>query len=310
MHIKPQRLLSHLALLTCVLPAACASGDLANSCTPGPATSLAMTITDRSAIVDVTINQRRAHLLFDTGSDSTILSPGVAAVLGVKTVAAPLKISQGVGGRVISQSGMIDTLKLGDFTLSKVPVSITAITGYDGVLGLDVLSRYDVDVNLPQGAVTLHDGGACGDKLPPMGGAMLEVPAQRIGNNPTDKVRSFYLAVPVILDAAKTIGVFDTGAMASVVSNTFATKSGASAELLAADKKAIGTGFGTTTTMHIHRFGELAIGRELFTAPVMMVGGNDTLRFPVILGFDYFAKHRVWFNYAADRIFVVPVKAP
>jgi hypothetical protein len=174
------------------------------------------------------------------------------------------------------------------------------------LLGLDVLSQYDLDVDLPKKTVTLYEGGVCKGRLPPLQGEIIQINAVRPIVDTRARGDNFkpFMMIPIALDGATTFALLDTGAAGTMITAAFAEKAGVTHEMLANDKSIKVTGVNGSQPAFLHRFEELAIGRELFENPmIQVVDGKLPVSF--ILGDDYFARHRVWFNFAADRIFVV-----
>ncbi len=303
-----------LALLVCIGLCACGGEALPlemGGCGLGQAIPLPVDVVRQATIVTVTINQRRARLLLDTGANVTVLNRGSASILGVQNVTGGgNSVFQAIGGATGADRADLQSLTIGGLVVNGLRVAVSSDTLEDGVLGLDVLSRFDVDVDLPNRRVTLYRGGLCPGDKPPMSGAVLEIPAKRAIMRGTGKsqVVDPYLMVPVSLDGAVTLGMLDSGALAgSLVSSAFAAKAGVSDDKLASDPVVTARGFGTSIPLHRHQFDKLFIGREVFDKPTLLVGGDSKQLFPVIFGYDYFRSHRVWFNFLADRIFVVPV---
>jgi clan AA aspartic protease (TIGR02281 family) len=284
---------------------------LARTCGPGSQTTLAVELRGQLPVVRVVINDRSADLIIDTGATTTVLNQAAAAILGLDRIAGPsLKYTTVQGGGQATRA-TVASMRLADLVLSDVPVAVTQETPEDGVLGLDVLSQFDLDVNLPKREIVLHQGGLCADEPPPFSHGVLELPAARlVRSGPGFRGREPYLMVPVRLDGVATFGMLDSGAAAgSLVSKALAMRAGM--------PEGGGTGvsipvlgFGERATLGQHRFGELLVGREQFINPSLLVGGDPRVIFPVILGYDYFITHRIWFNFAADRIFVVPFPPP
>lgn len=301
-----------LPVFACLMLVACGQQGLglADACGLGARTVLPLEMRGNEPVVSVTINQRRARLVLDTGAEHTVINRSIAAVIGVRVVPGPGVASSAVGGSSLAGSGIVDQLQLGDQVLKSVPVQLLESGEVDGVLGLDILGRSDLEVNLPQRQAVLHRGSVCPGKLPPMGGPVLTIPGRRGVLRPDGSSigRDPYLMVPVSLDGTKAFAMLDTGAApGSLVSPDFARRAGAGGEQLANDPSVTIMGFGTKAAVHRHRFGQLLVGREVFNRPQLMVGGAMKLMLPVILGSDYFLAHRVWFNFAGDRVFVVPV---
>lgn len=311
------------ALAICLLAAGCGAPGLLSfaGCGLGPHATLALQMREQLPVVRVTVNDRSANLIVDTGATTTVFNRNAAAVLGLQAMAGPglsYTTVQGVGR---ASRATVDTLRLGPWTLSDLEVAVASDTPEDGVLGLDVLSRYEIDVNLAQREVVLHQGGLCPGEAPVLAGPvlagpMLELPTRRLptransAGSTSGRTRELFLVVPVRLDGAMTFAMLDTGAAAgSLVSNAFAAQAGMpdGADQLASIAV---NGFGAQTRLGQHRFAELLVGQERFENPMLLVGGDPHVVFPVILGHDYFIRHRVWFSFASDRIFVVPVPPP
>jgi clan AA aspartic protease (TIGR02281 family) len=303
----------HAALALCLLAAGCGASGLSPlaSCGPGPRAELTVQLREQLPVVRVTVNGRSADLIVDTGATTTVFNRNAAAVLGLQAMAGRGLTYTSVQGSGQASRATIETLRLGPWTLTDVAVAVVANTPEDGVLGLDILSRYDIDVHLQQNEIVLHQGGLCPGETPPLAGVILELPtgrlAARSGFGPPGQARVLepYLVVPVRLDGAATFAMLDTGAAAgSLVSSAFATEAGMPA---GADQVASISvlGFGARAQLGQHRFAELLVGRERFEKPMLLVGGDPHVAFPVILGYDYFSTHRVWFSFASGRIFVV-----
>lgn len=110
-------------------------------------------------MVDVRINgAASARLLLDTGADRTLISPRALAAAGVslsRTVAT---------GRIVGVTGsdrvpyvMIDSLEVGDVRVGRMGVGAYDVAEAmgDGLLGRDVLGRFNVAIDPAQGRVTL-----------------------------------------------------------------------------------------------------------------------------------------------------------
>lgn len=298
-------------LMLCLLVAGCGvppRGWLSVGCGPGPKTTLAVQLRGQLPVVRVTINDRSADLIIDTGATTTVLNQAAASILGLERIAGPSLAYTTVQGAGSATLASIATLRIEGLALANVPVVVTPETpAVDGVLGLDVLSQFDLDVNLAEGEIVLHEGGLCAGQAPPYAKDVLELPAARLMHGGSARWREPYLLVPVRLDGVATFGILDSGGAAgSLVSDALATQAGMPKGGRGANAISV-LGFGPSATLGQYRFRELLVGREQFLNPSLLVGGDPNVMFPVILGYDYFITHRIWFNFASDRIFVVPL---
>jgi predicted aspartyl protease len=100
-------------------------------------------------IVPVVLNDGpTARFLVDTGSSVTVLSPKVAARLGVAgSGTSPVELHT-LGGRTVGPSAVLASLRVGDLELRDAPVVLhDPGPGLDGILGNTFLSRYRVTVD-------------------------------------------------------------------------------------------------------------------------------------------------------------------
>jgi predicted aspartyl protease len=110
-------------------------------------------------IADARINASApARLILDTGADRTLISPRALAAAGVslsRTVAT---------GKIVGVTGtdrlpyvMIESLEVGGARVGPMPVGAydMADADADGLLGRDVLDRFNIAIDSARGLVTL-----------------------------------------------------------------------------------------------------------------------------------------------------------
>ena len=111
----------------------------------------------KQIVADVRINGgTSARLILDTGADRTLISRRILAAAGVS-------VSRAVAtGRIVGVTGsdrlpfvMIDSLEVGGIRLGRMPVGAYDVADTDGLLGRDVLDRFNVAIEPAQGVVTL-----------------------------------------------------------------------------------------------------------------------------------------------------------
>jgi predicted aspartyl protease len=111
----------------------------------------------RQIVTDVRINDATsARLIVDTGADHTLISRRVLTAAGVS-------VSRAVAtGRLVGVTGsdrlpfvMIDSLEVGGIRLGRMPVGAYDVENTDGLLGRDVLDRFNVAIDPARGVVTL-----------------------------------------------------------------------------------------------------------------------------------------------------------
>ena len=113
---------------------------------PGNTVLVPVTLMGGSVIVPVTFNGSvTANLLLDTGASMTMISRRLASNLALVNTGAGL--FSGIGGTVSTQIGRVNSIKVGDAEVSALPVSIHDIPRFEGLLGMDFLSRFQVFVD-------------------------------------------------------------------------------------------------------------------------------------------------------------------
>lgn len=281
---------------------------MAPACGYDNPTQLAVQMVNHAPLVKVLVFGKPAVLLLDTGADRTILTQVAAERLGVMQKSSVAIKGQAIGGEAdVFETEPVE-LQLSPRIKLVDRILVTDHAFADGVLGLDILQRFDLDIHLAAGTVTLYPGGLCPGQPPPWQPKPWEITAERLRAPGAPRFGPPYLMVPVTLDGAQTVAMLDTGALGNaVVSPSVARRAGVAETDLAADPALRVLGFGTTTIMRVHRFHELRVGNERIEGPVAAVGGDDRRRFPMILGYTYLINHRVWLHQRGGLVFVAPL---
>ncbi len=109
-------------------------------------------------IVEALLNDKvRALLLVDTGASQTVISPRVAAELGLEggaEVTATLADGKQAAGRLY----IMDSVSVGASRVGKTPVVVLDAPGpeVDGLLGMSFLRNFVVQLDLPAGKLMLE----------------------------------------------------------------------------------------------------------------------------------------------------------
>jgi aspartyl protease family protein len=110
-------------------------------------------------VAQVVVNgDRTARFLVDTGSSVTVLSPALAAELGIAAGPGrePVELYT-LGGRTAGQAAVAASLRVGDVEVRDAPVVLhDPGPGLDGILGNTFLGRYRVTVDGDRRQLRLH----------------------------------------------------------------------------------------------------------------------------------------------------------
>jgi predicted aspartyl protease len=254
-------------------------------------------------LVTATIDGAAAGLILDTGAEETVLTTAAAARLGLRGHYEYPRNLRSVSGGVATGEARLQSFVVGDATAADFIVlvgslSLPSAEGVqpDGLLGGDFLSRFDVDLDLPDDRLTLYRHG-CAPSHPPWEGAYTAVSANRSIND-----RLFF---PVDLDGHRFFAFIDTGAQISTIDTGAARALGISPTTLARDPVAVMRGVAPERIRaRVHRFRWLRVGDATIRDPVMVVADLNLPDADIVLGLDFLRGRRVRFSYAARRIFL------
>jgi hypothetical protein len=246
----------------------------------------------RSLVTDATVQQ--AALRLDEWADTT-----VRGISGYERHRNADPASLALGGIALHRRTLA-----GDSTLTVGPLPQGALADHDiaGLLGVDFLGGFDLDLDMTRGLLLVYRVSGCtaqalGQSLPwPSGFAAIAASAP---------IRDV-LTIPVELDGVTLRAEIDSGSAVWLLTATGIARMGLSAELLARDPGGSANGIGRfTVAMRRHRFHMLRVGAESIAAPEIWAAPVHVL--PVVnllLGGDWLRRRRVWFSYATSQIFV------
>ncbi|MBN3759478.1 retroviral-like aspartic protease family protein [Burkholderia sp. Ac-20365] len=255
----------------------------------------------------IEINHRNLMMIVDTGAMTTTLSPRAVAALDAHEVNRRGAATVDATGRVDYQPwAMLRSIRFGkyEFINHKALIGGIALPGHDadadapqGLIGADLLARYDVEFDFPGRVIRLYDERACRGHIP----AWTEqyetlVPDRIIGNT---------FVIRLGLDGHPVDAVIDTGASISVMSESAAARAGVATNALANDVRT--SSFGVhdrAATSHLHPFNTLEIGSVMYSRPLLSVMNAAGPGEDVLLGTDVLRRGRLWMSYSTKRVFI------
>jgi predicted aspartyl protease len=286
-----------LALLWLPLLGACAGPR----CGLTQAAALPIALTGDQPLVDIGINGRAARMLLDTGAAHSVLTRAAAMRLGLRMKPGVVTASQGVGGvsrdfAVTAADLRLGALALGDRVTDVVPdrIGVPGTASPDGLLGMDILRAYDLDLDFGRRRLTLYRGPACPDVPLPMPGPATVVETALSAQG--------HLVMRAALDGRPVLAMLDTGSQHSVVTARAAALSPAE---LAGDRKVTLFGVGpASANAYLHQFASITIGRQTIRDPRLIVLDSAAPDYDLIIGMDHLAGRRLWISAATGRIFL------
>lgn len=299
-----------LLLLIALLPAACADirPGSPEACAVDRRGSFALDMRSGRPVVDVQVNGRPARLLLDTGANVTFFTVAAAERLGLRGDGVYRSTSKSIGGEAQSLPAQVDSFAFAgiDLPLRRaivVAMDAKGIAESDGLLGIDVLRQFDMELDMPARTGALYRARNCPATPPP------DVPQPQ--TFAMASTTSPHPEIEVELDGRKINALLDTGATSVTVDRGVALRLGVTEQQLQADRTVPVTGaLSTDTASVVHRFGALVIGGTRVPDPRFVVtrlppGGAD-----MVIGMVLMRDRKVWFSFASRQIHLGAPRRP
>jgi predicted aspartyl protease len=260
---------------------------------------------NRAPMVTVSANGHSVTLILDTGAERTVLTPAVAERIGAQRPRIEFQRKmRGIGGDLPTHEVELRSFAAGEVPIPwrrvlVAPVAITRVfpTPLDGLLGADVLSDFDIDLDLPRHQMTFYQKQSCPTAAPDWAGPYTAIS--------TGLSLGEHLFFPVRLDGHRIFAVVDTGSQITALSTTAAQALGLSEGLLARDRPVTIQGAAAEVlASRVHRFTKLEVGTMVVRDPEIIVTDLKLSDADLVLGVDFLSSRRLWLSYGSHRIFL------
>ena len=281
-------------------------------CAGGPGGSCAlvrqadMPIQTRNNLIFVParFNGQSATLVLDTGAERTILTEAAVSRLHLRRDLRQASSTVGVGGVSATYDARPDDFAIGAFRLPADTVSVGAFSlpafgdiQPDGLLGADILLAFDLDIDLPDGHLTIYRARPCTDARPPW-----TVPYKPIAGVSMWRDR---LLLPLTLNGAEGKAILDTGAQRSLIQVGFAARAGVTQAMLDADPlRSMRGASREEATFRLHRFDTIRIGSEEAHDVPLPVASLPRAQQDALIGGDFLHGRRIWLSPASHQVFI------
>jgi len=251
------------------------------------------------------INGRDARFLLDSGAFYSMISSATAAEYNLRTEPGPygLRVT-GVGGTTDVRATFVKEFEIVGITIKNVEFLVGGSdVGNAGVLGQNLLEKFDVEYDLATGAIRLFKTEDCEKTVL----AYWLKPGQDYSTMLIDRIEPLHphtIGVAYVNDKQIRVA-FDTGAFNSVLSLKAAERAGVKPDSpgVVAVGYASGIGRGTTEE-YIAPFTSFKIGdsEEIKNAKLRIADIGDNA--DMLLGADFFVSHRIFVANKEHRLFL------
>lgn len=163
------------------------------------------------------------EFVIDTGAEGTALYSAFAKQQGLKLIEGKAETLQGQTGAASLSLARVSTLSVDGRTVKDVEAVILPDradgVALPGIVGLDLMGSYVVEIDAPGGRVALHPAGTSPRTLG--GDSVKGTKAVRLAGG--------LLGLPVVINGILGVAVLDTGARDTRINWRFATAAGLSA---------------------------------------------------------------------------------
>jgi predicted aspartyl protease len=290
------------AIIVASIPAA---GACADGCGTRSLGKIVIATLNRAPFVTLLANGRPVTLILDTGAERTVLTPTAADRIAAQRpiVEFPRQL-RGISGDLQSREIELRSFTAGSVALPwrrvlVAPVTMAQVfaTPLDGLLGADVLSDFDIDLDLPHHELKFYEKQICPTASPDWREPYISLS--------TGLSRGQHLFFPVRLEDRSLTAFIDTGAQITTVSRAAAHAIGVTDSLLASDRPAKAQGIAAgPLPARIHQFAKLNVGPLVIARPEILVTDVSASDADVVLGIDFLFRRRVWLSYGARRVFL------
>jgi len=281
-------------------------------CQMNPAATLPLLPSER-LVVQASINGTIVQMGIDTGSGISAVTPETVATFKLKpdpdgrqTFVAAL------GGQTVQQNVILDKLGIAGLTYSDKSVTVlplqhpqTAVPpSLAGLIGADLLSDFDLELDIPKRTLTLYRVVGCNSVRPPWEGTYDTVAAS--------VARYHHFLFPVELNGHSVMADFNTGLRGEVVSLGPAERLGVTEAELDKDPSRTGTSADPqapqAAVIRRHRFDMVKIGSETFQNISMEIADFHEPGIDMLVGLDYMRGRRFFVSYSTGNLFIHKVQ--
>ena len=226
-------LMASMVLLGCAQPA------LADDCTLKLQASLELKFAgdEYGPMVPVTLSGQQRYMLLDTGSGFNAISPKAADELALTRQKGRFQlfdISNDYSSEYVTSSFAIGGITADRLNFVVEPASMTVGDSEldSGLLGYDILSHFDVDIDFGTGKLNLISPDHCEGKV-------VYWPSSAVAVVPMTLHELGHIEIPVKLDGQLQYAIVDTGASNTTLT-TLAAENGYNLKLGSPDTPALG----------------------------------------------------------------------
>jgi len=270
--------------------------------------NLPVTIEGTRPVTAAKFNGESVRLLVDSGASFSQISSAAVEQFKLRTSMAPLGFTvRGVGGSTVPTVATVKQFTLGNVDVSNAEFLVTGnevgSNGGVGLIGQNLLQRWDVEYDLANGMVRLMLDDDCH-------GVMLAYwlkPGESFTeiNIPRPTPRDPLTIGSAYINGVKIRVIFDTGSSLSILSTKAAERAGVKTDMPGVTDGGLSRGVGRNEVKtYIAPFDSFKFegGEEIRHARLRIADINVDVA-DMLLGADFFLSHRVFVAHSQNKLY-------
>ena len=263
-------------------------------------------------LMPATVNGAPVHFLVDTGAVTSSIDAKVAAQLALPSLPGRTTQLIGTDGGRGKRVPKVSIWTLGFGGLAHGAVELAAPDRPDqagpltqGIIGADVLSRYDLEFDFSGRQLNLYTVDGCD-----AGSAQFQ-PWQQPYDTVNLKIAEakgfeHIASLPITVDNQALEMALDTGATRTKVMLGAAVKLGLDEEQLKAQspKSTSHSSSGVAMANYARRFDSIQIGQSSYRNVELKFSEIDVKPYDGLLGLDFLGSRKIWISYATRQLFI------
>ncbi len=301
------------ALAVCAAPAAFAE------CRLGRVADMPMRVQGGKLLVDGMVNGNKATMVFDTGTAQSFFAEASVQRLNIRAMQREdhnlntLGRAYGFGGSASARPVVVKHLDFGglrarDFAIWAEDTKAPGRMGADGMLSLDILAKYDIDLDLTSQRIRLfYPMGDCLHAAVYLHGNLYPIPmlAGSDDNSPH---------IAVTIGNQTLTAMIDTGSPNTVLFRGAAGRLGLDPNKAGFPRvSARGIGHGVTSGT-VRKIAAIGVGDlEFDNVPVLVADASlGSVEHPtdMLLGMDFLSKFHPWISFSSNTLVLQYPPAP